>query len=205
MTVAVQTGTLRLVTADGETLASLDEMQGLWTAEQYLWLTRSSRRLIEFTNGELEVLSIPTRKHQAILGLVHVALLTFLRPRGGAVYFAPLRLQLREGKFRGPDLLLLLDAQDPRGQNTYWLGADLVLEVVSSADPERDTVVKRQDYAEGGIPEYWIVHPEEESITVLRLEQAQYVEHGVFRRGETATSVLLEGFAVVVNEVFDAR
>jgi Uma2 family endonuclease len=98
-----------------------------------------------------------------------------------------------------------LDAQDPRGQNTYWLGADLVLEVVSSDDPERDTVVKRRDYAEGGIPEYWIVHPEEESITVLRLEQAQYVEHGVFRRGETATSVLLEGFAVVVSEVFDAQ
>jgi Uma2 family endonuclease len=80
MTVAVQTGTLRLVTADGETLASLDEMQGLWAAEQYLRLTRSSRRLIEFTNGELEVLSMPTRKHQAILGLVYVALLTFLRP-----------------------------------------------------------------------------------------------------------------------------
>lgn len=205
MTVAVQTGILRLVTADGEPLASLDEMQGLWTAEQYLRLTQSSRRLIEFTSGDLEVLSMPTRKHQAILGLLYVALLMFLRLRGGAVYFAPLRLQLREGKFREPDLLLLLDAQDPRGQNTYWLGADLVLEVVSPDDPGRDTIVKRLDYAEAGIPEYWIVHPEEETITVLWLEQAQYVEHGVFRRGETATSVLLEGFAVVVSEVLDAQ
>lgn len=31
-----------------------------------------------------------------------------------------------------------------------------------------------------------------------------YVEHGVFRRGETATSALLDGFAVSVAEVFDA-
>ncbi len=205
MTVAVQTGPLRLVTADGETLASLEELQGLWTAEQYLRLTSYSRRLIEFTSGELEILSTPTRQHQAILGFLYVALLTFLRPRGGAVFFAPLRLQIREGNFREPDLLLLRDTLDPRGQNAYWLGADLVLEVVSPDDPDRDNIVKRLDYAERRIPEYWIVHLEEETITVLRLEQHQYVEHGVFRRGETATSVLLEGFVIAVSEVLDTR
>ncbi len=205
MAVAVPVGTLRVVNADGVTILDLDAIQGLWTAEQYLQFTNYSRWLIEFTNGKLEVLAMPTRQHQAILGFLYVALLTFLRPRGGAVFFAPLRLQIREGKFREPDLLLLRDTLDPRGQNAYWLGADLVLEVVSADDPERDTVVKRTDYAEGRIPEYWIVHPEEETITVLRLEQTEYEEHGVFRRGQTATSVLLQGFAVAVSDVLDAR
>jgi hypothetical protein len=32
------------------------------------------------------------------------------------------------------------DANDPRRQNQYWLGADLVVEIVSPDDPERDTV-----------------------------------------------------------------
>ena len=80
--------------------------------------------------------------------------------------FAPLRLRIRPGKYREPDLLLLLAASDPRGQNRFWEGADLALEVVSEDKPERDLVGKRADYAEGKVPEYWIVNPLTETITV---------------------------------------
>ena len=121
------------------------------------------------------------------------------------MFYAPLRLQIREGKFREPDLLLVRDSNDTRRQDAYWLGADLVMEIVSADNPERDTIVKRVDYAEGGIPEYWIVNRLDETITVLRLEGEQYVEHGAFRRGEIATSPLLEGFSVEINGVFDVR
>jgi Uma2 family endonuclease len=205
MAVEVYTPELRAVNADNEMVLNLDSLQGLWTQEQYLRVTNNSRWLLEFTDGNLEVLPMPTRKHQAIVRFLFLALHMFLEPRGGTVFFAPLRLRLNKDKFREPDLLLLLDAQDSRGQNAYWLGADLVMEIVSPDNPERDMVVKRADYAAAGIPEYWIVHPEEETITVLRLEADQYAEHGVFRRGETATSVLLAGFTVVVDAVFDAR
>src|SRR4029078_10019427 len=102
-------------------------------------------------------------------------------------------------KFREPDLLLMLDANHPRNQNAYWLGADLVVEIVSPDDPERDTKVKRVDYAAAGIPEYWIVNPEDETITVLTLGDDSYREHGVFGRGSAATSVLLQGFVVDVD------
>jgi Uma2 family endonuclease len=205
MAVEVYTPELRVVNADNEMVVNLDSIQGMWTPEQYLQMTNHSRRLLEFTDGRLEVLSVPTDRHQSILRFLFLALHLFLEPRGGTVFFASLRLQLREGKFREPDLLLLRDAEDPRRQNAYWLGADLVLEVVSADDPERDTKVKVVDYAEASIPEYWIVNPQEETITVLHLAGDQYAEHGVFRRGETATSVLLEGFAVTVDEVLDAR
>ncbi|HJZ50102.1 MAG TPA: Uma2 family endonuclease [Roseiflexaceae bacterium] len=64
-------------------------------------------------------------------------------------------------------------------------------------------VDKRADYAEVGIPEYWMVNPLDETITVLRLQDRQYIEHGVFGRGSVATSVLLLGLEVNVNAVFD--
>jgi len=83
-------------------------------------------------------------------------------------------------------------------------GADLVLEVVSPDKPERDLVEKRSDYAEAGVPEYWIANPQTEMITVLWLEDDAYVEHGSFGRGSTATSALLPGFEVAVDAVFDA-
>ncbi len=201
----IHSAELRIVSADDATTVDLDMIQGLWTTEQYLRITNNTRWLLEFTDGKLEVLPMPTEKHQAILGFLFVALLTFLQPRGGKVFFAPLRLRLSEGKFREPDLLLMLDAQDPRAHNAYWLGADLVVEIVSPADPERDTVVKRGDYADAQIPEYWIVNPADQTVTVLRLDGEQYTEHGVFRRGEAVKSVLLENFSMAVSDILDAH
>jgi Uma2 family endonuclease len=178
--------------------------QGAWSEEQYLWLTDQSNHLLEFTDGYVEVLPMPTDKHQAISLFLILALHAYVQRIGGRVFFAPLRLRIREGKHREPDLLLLLDANDPRRQNRYWLGADLVVEVVSPDDPDRDLVEKRRDYAEANIPEYWIVDPRSETIVVLRLRDGAYVEHGVFGRGARATSALLAGFAVDVDAVFDA-
>ena len=127
----------------------------------------------------------------------------FIGPRV-VVRFVLLRLRLRAGKFREPDLLLLLDRTDPRRENRYWHSADLVLEVVSPDKPARDLIDKRHDYAEAGIPEYWIVNPLNQTIVVLTLRGTTYVEHGSFTRGMSATSVLLAGFSIAVDAVFDA-
>src|SRR5919108_4867244 len=191
MATGMRTPALKLVwEADGLEIDLLP-LQGLWTEEQYLRLTDQTNRFIEFTDGSVEVLPMPTRKHQAIARFLFLALLALVQPLGGTVFYAPLRVRVAPGRFREPDLVLLLDVNDPRNQNAFWLGADLVVEIVSPDHVERDTVMKRADYAAAGIPEYWIVNPDEETITVLRLEVDGYVEHGVFGRGETATSVLL--------------
>ncbi len=176
--------------------------QGIWSEEEYLVLTDHRNRLVEFTDGFLEVLPMPTDKHQAILGFLYLALHTFMDRRGGTVRFAPLRLRIRPGKFREPDLLLLLTAADPRRQDRFWLGADLALEVVSAEKPERDLVDKRGDYAEAQVSEYWIVNPQAETITVLSLREGVYEEAGVYRRGESAVSPLLGHFHVAVTGVF---
>lgn len=180
-------------------------LQGLWTEEQYLRLTDQTNRFIEFTEGYVEVLPMPTRKHQAISRCLFLALLAFVQRLGGTVFYAPLRVRVAPGRFREPDLVLLLDVNDPRNQNAFWLGADLVVEIVSPDHAERDTVTKRADYAEAGIPEYWIVNSEDETIAVLRLEGSSYITHGVFRRGDTATSSLLQGFTVSVDAVCNAE
>jgi len=178
--------------------------QGNWSEEAYLVLTDHRVRLVEFTDGFLEVLPMPTDKHQSILGFVFLAFFNFVDPRGGKVQFAPLRLKIRPGKFREPDLLLVLSASDPRRQNRFWLGADLALEVVIEEKPERDLIQKRGDYAEGRVPEYWIVNPQTETIAVLRLSGDAYEEAGIYRRGESAASIVLPGFSVDVSAVFNA-
>ena len=195
---------LRLITADASSVADLSALQGSWTEAQYLKLTGHCNRLIEFTDGRLEILPMPTQRHQAISRYLFLAMLAVLRDSGGDVFYAPLRLRVRAGKFREPDLLLVRQAGDPRCRDEYWLGADLVLEVVSPDDPGRDLVDKRADYAEARVPEYWIVNPIDETITVLFLGDGGYREYGVFRPGQQADSPLLPGFSVDVREAFSA-
>jgi Uma2 family endonuclease len=178
--------------------------QGNWSEEQYLVLTDHRNRLVEYTDGFVELLPFPTSHHQGLLGLLLRAFASFFDARGGVVLFAPLRLRIRAYKFRTPDLLLLLSSKDSRRQNRYWFGADLVLEVVNEDKPTRDLVDKVGDYAEGHIPEYWIVNPLTETITVLTLVENAYKEAGVYRRGDKAASVLNPDFSVGVAEVFDA-
>jgi len=193
-----------VVSPGNGTIASADTMQGLWTESQYLAITDGCNHIIEYTDGCIEVLPMPTHRHQAISRLLFIALLEWTRQHGGEAFYSPLRLRVREGKLREPDLLLVLNAKDPRMQDRYWLGADLVMEIVSPDNPSRDLVTKRNDYAEAGIPEYWIVNPLDETVTVLTLHGDAYLEHGVFGRGERAEGTLLAGFSADVSETLDA-
>jgi Uma2 family endonuclease len=205
MAVDTRQANLRLSWQEGdELILSLDPLQGHWTEEQYLLLSKQTNRLLEYTDGYIEAVPIPTDKHQVILEYLFLALRAVVNALGGKVLFAPLPVQTRPGKYREPDLLMVLDASDPRRQNEYWRGADLVMEIVSPDKPQRDTEEKPHDYAEATIPEYWIVNPLTDTITVLVLDADAYTEHGVFGRGEQAASKILADFSVSVDAVLDA-
>ncbi len=75
------------------------------------------------------------------------------------------------------------------------------MEIVSESNRRHDLVTKRGEYAQAGIPEYWIVDPEEERtiVFILKASGETYVEHGTFHKGERAESKLLPGFGVDVT------
>jgi Uma2 family endonuclease len=185
-------------------IAQLFPYQGAWSESEYLAL--DSNHLIEYVNGRLEFPSMPTTPHQLIVVFVFGLLQAFVTGRDlGLVLVAPLRVKVRRRKYREPDIVFMHKDHFNRIGKQFWKGADLVVEVVSEGkeDRERDLVKKRRDYAEGGIPEYWIIDPQEQQITVLRLAGKQYAVHGEFARGSVATSRLLAGFTVDVNAALD--
>src|SRR6266850_1830056 len=74
-----------------ELLLELLPNQGQWSEEEYLWLTDHTSRLVEFTDGFLEPMPMPTGKHQTILQFLFLAFRAFIYPRRGKVHFAALR------------------------------------------------------------------------------------------------------------------
>ncbi len=185
-------------------IACLFPAQGDWSVDQYLAL--DTNWLIEYTDGCLEVLPMPTLLHQLIVKYIFGRLNDFVKGRiDGQVLFAPLPVKLSAKLYREPDIVYVRPERikDVHGQPE---GADLVVEVVSEGkeNRERDLVEKPRLYAEAGISEYWIIDPQQRQIQVLTLEDKAYRVHGCFSDKQTANSVLLPGFSVGVNDVFAA-
>lgn len=177
--------------------------QGQWSEADFLKF--HTNRMAELVDGRLEILPMPTLKHQRILrwilGMVEAA-----APTGSVTMFAPLPTRLFPGTIREPDLLYIAPENAPDPDVDYPTRIDLALEIVSPGSDARtrDYEHKRRDYARAGITEYWIVDPQENQVTVLVLQDNNYVEHGVFQTGDEATSVLLPGLRIDVRAMLNA-
>lgn len=183
-------------------IARLFPYQGEWTEEEYLAL--DTNHLIEFDYGYLKVLPMPDIGHQRIVAFLYRLLWNYVSAHDlGEVLFAPMPVQLGVKKYREPDILFFSTTRR-QTSGPFVAPPDLVMEVVGPDDPDRDYVRKRAEYAQAGIPEYWIVDPLQQRITVLSLADKEYTVFGEFTPGEQAASRLLEGFTVDVAEVFAA-
>jgi Uma2 family endonuclease len=189
-------------------IATLYPPQGSWTVEAYLELTDTTNRLIEFSDGHLEFLAMPSRLHQRLVKRLLLLLETFVVARRlGEVLTAGMRVRTAETQFKLPDVVFLSEANEARwGGDRFWEGADVALEVVGRDDRsvERDYGVKLTAYAAAGIPEYWVVDPQQSKVAVHTLPEGgtAYALHGEFSPGQQATSKLLEGFEVDVAALF---
>jgi Uma2 family endonuclease len=142
---------------------------------------------------------MPTEVHQFIVSYLYRLLREFVLARSlGRVMFAGLPVRLHERNFREPDVLFLAAEHLGHSRGKFWEAADLVMEVVSENDPDRDWKLKRAEYAQAEIPEYWIVDPQLQGITVLKLDGRTYSVHGEFTPGQIASSLLLPGFSIDV-------
>lgn len=115
---------------------------------------------------------------------------------------------------RFPDLVVLREEHLQRTKKRLTITLDmsppqLVVEVVSpyknkqDDNYRRDYVEKVEQYAHRRIPEYWIVDPQEELVTVLVLQDSSY-EKQEFRGDEQVFSEIFKDLKLTVEEVLQA-
>ena len=154
--------------------------------KEYLAYDDGTDKLYELFNGEL--IEVPPESGQnvqiATFLLIHFAsLIGYRRVRGHG-----LELEVNaEPRNRYPDLTILREEhiEQLAKRNTVRLTMSpplLVVEVVSPGELQRDRdyVAKRIQYQDCGIPEYWIIDPNAQTVLILELSANNYQEMGSF-------------------------
>lgn len=141
----------------------------------------------ELLDGDLKVSPSPKSLHQAVVGRLFERLARHVTERElGHVFVAPLDVLLSENDVVQPDLLYVSAANVSIIHDSNIRGApDLVVEVLSDANPELDTRNKRQVYARCGVPFYWMVDPWGKELTELQRIGRDYAEVTRCGRGDT--------------------
>jgi Uma2 family endonuclease len=94
----------------------------------------------------------------------------FVEERGlGEVFGSRVAFRLAEDQAPEPDLAFVRTENLHRVKRGYVEGPpDLALEIVSPESVDRDYVLKREQYRQAGVPEYWIVDEMQECVLLLR-------------------------------------
>lgn len=96
------------------------------------------------------------------------------------VYAAPVGVTIGAHRHFEPDV-----AVEPRsGFRDDTVVPLPAVEVLGPSTWRTDVRRKREVYAQIGVPSYWLVDPLAPAVTVLELEQGEYVERGVVGPGE---------------------
>jgi len=127
----------------------------------------------EIIDGVLVVTPAPSTGHQDLVRQLFLVL-SAACPDELEVYFAPLEVMLSEDTVIEPDLLV---ARSDEFTGRGLPGAPLLaVEVLSPGTRRIDLVVKRSRLEAAGVPSYWVVDPEEPTLTVWELVEGHYVE-----------------------------
>ena len=159
------------------------------TFEDYLDYDDGSDRRYELVDGEIVELPPESPENDFLALNLRDLLITLVRRQLIRVHTCEIEvpvLKPREPANRYPDLVILrAEHLDLMGRR-LTIKSDmppprLIVEVVSpgtetTENYQRDYTGKRDQYAARGIPEYWLIDPQRQTVLVLTLKGASYQE-----------------------------
>jgi Uma2 family endonuclease len=160
----------------------------------------------EIIEGELFVSCSPGLTHQRVLGNLLFQIISYLRanPIGEIVGTPGLILSAVSGVI--PDLVFFTNEQSDSiitGERLTGPPA-LVIEIVSpgSANIKRDRVEKLRLYAKHGVPEYWIVDPQNLTIERYADDGSSLTLFETLREGDKLVTAALPGLSCQASDIF---
>ena len=154
------------------------DLAGTYSYGDYLNWTWGE--MVELIHGKIYKMSpAPSSLHQRISGELFRQIANFLTEKRCQVFSAPFDVRLSSSKTKNdndiftvvqPDLCVVCEPSkiDKRG----CLGApDWIIEILSKNTSSKDLNEKFDVYEEASVKEYWVVHPEEQTVLVYILDE----------------------------------
>ena len=175
------------------------DVNGTYTYADYLlWRFKEQ---VELLRGKLFKMSpAPREIHQRVSMYLSGELYNFFKDKTCRFYSAPFDVRIPAKGAKGttdnqiytivqPDLCVVCDLEKIDGRGC--VGApDLVVEILSPSNSRKDLKDKYEIYEEAGVPEYWIVDPDNKAFYRYVLQEGVYIglppvsEGDVFRSRE---------------------
>ncbi|WP_137402653.1 Uma2 family endonuclease [Echinicola rosea] len=175
------------------------------------YLTWQMDEMVELIKGKVfkKAAAAPRRIHQKVAVELIKRWAVFLEEKVCEVYSAPFDVRLpHQSKVDKdistvvqPDLCVICDRAklDDRG----CIGApDLVVEILSPGNNRLELQNKYELYLESGVKEYWIIHPDEQTLLVYTLVKGKYVPSQLMTSGDMVRSKAVEGFELDLEDFF---
>lgn len=130
----------------------------------------------EVIDGEHFMSPAPSLYHQRISGRIQFQLYQAIELQGlGEVLYAPVDVELNDNDIVQPDLVVVLAGNRIQTPIKIKGTPDLLIEILSQSTRENDLGRKRERYELAGVPEYWIVDPDEHTVEQLILTDGKFV------------------------------
>ncbi len=129
--------------------------------------------LYEILDGKVLAMSPAAPRHNRIAGNIFLIFGNYLKKKKCVPFGDGTAVYLDEQNRFIPDFMVVCDRS--KIQSKWVYGApDLLVEILSPSTARNDRMRKKDVYAASGVPEYWIVSPEEQSIEVYLLRDGAY-------------------------------
>ena len=174
------------------------------TLAKFLDLPEMEQRC-ELLDGVVYMAAFPIPDHQFLATLLSTHLVLQIMETGLGIVYQVAGVVVADNSALGPDIVVV------RTEHVGIIGPtvidggppDIVVEVLSS-NRHIDLVRKRDLYAAAGIPEYWILDGDADTITQLELgDDGVYREQTVLTATDTLTTPLFPTFTLPLSKLFD--
>ncbi|TAF77683.1 MAG: Uma2 family endonuclease [Bacteroidetes bacterium] len=166
---------------------------------------------VELIKGYILKMSpAPLRQHQKISMKISRLIGNFLDGKTCEVYTAPFDVRFHKKEIKNhksifdvvqPDICVVCDPS--KLDDLGCIGApDLIIEILSEGNKNRDLKNKMMLYEENLVKEYWVVFPKEQIVQVFHLENEKYGFPEVYEQDSIILSKVLAGFEIQNDRLF---
>lgn len=150
----------------------------------------------------------PKKVHQSILGNLFLGFANAMKNNPCKVFFAPFDVRLpiptekKQYTVVQPDLCVYCDSEKGTDEAGGIAAPDLIVEILSS-NKKHDTVIKFELYQEAGVPEYWIVNPDDQMVIIYSLVNGEYLGSRIYRDELVIKSVKFPEISFETQIIFE--